>query len=192
MLKLAAAGVLVAFGFASPASADPWDEGVAAWTRGDYAQAVKFMSVAARQGDAAAQYNLGIAYANGVGAPRDYAQSIKWFRLAAEQGAPLAQFNLGVIYQRGLGVAQDYAEAAKWYRLAAEGGEARAQVEIGLKLADGQGVPQDYVRAYMWLSLAAAQGEANAVMHRQVVAQLMNAEQVHEARRLAGTWQARQ
>jgi TPR repeat protein len=37
----------------------------------DYAEAVKWFRKAAEQGNAMAQYNLGIAYANGQGVSRD-------------------------------------------------------------------------------------------------------------------------
>ena len=40
---------------------------------------------AAGQGDAAAQYGLGLRHANGVGMPKDAIESVKWFRQAAEQ-----------------------------------------------------------------------------------------------------------
>ena len=40
----------------------------------------------AAQGDADAQYNLGVAYANGEGVPEDDAEAVKWYRDAAEQG----------------------------------------------------------------------------------------------------------
>ncbi len=52
----------------------------------DYAEAVKWYRLAAEQGDASAQYNLGIMYINGKGVPQDYAEAVKWYRLAAEQG----------------------------------------------------------------------------------------------------------
>ncbi len=191
MLKEIAAGVVVAVALSEPACAGAWEDGIAAYKRGDYAQAVRFMSVAAEAGDVAAQYNLGIAYANGTGTTRDYRQSIKWFRRAAEQGVAPAQFNLGVIYQRGLGVAQDHAEAAKWYLKAADGNESRAQLEIGLKLAEGQGIAQDKVAALKWLILAAINGEANAAMHRDIVAGDLTAAERDEADRLAHTWAPR-
>ena len=52
----------------------------------DYAEAVKWYRLAAEQGDANAQYNLGLMYDNGQGVPQDYAEAVKWYRLAAEQG----------------------------------------------------------------------------------------------------------
>ena len=59
---------------------------------------------AAEQGDADAQYNLGVAYDNGEGVPQDHAEAARWYRLAAEQGNASAQFNLGVAYENGEGV----------------------------------------------------------------------------------------
>ena len=41
---------------------------------------------AAEQGDASAQYNLGVMYANGEGVPEDYVKAYAWINLAAAQG----------------------------------------------------------------------------------------------------------
>ena len=46
---------------------------------------------AADQGDALAQYNLGVAYAAGEGVPEDDREAVKWYRKAADQGLGLAQ-----------------------------------------------------------------------------------------------------
>ncbi|NLK41150.1 MAG: sel1 repeat family protein, partial [Planctomycetes bacterium] len=86
----------------------------------------------AEQGHAAAQYNLGVMYANGQGVPQDYKEAVKWFRKAAEQGDADAQFNLGLMYANGRGVPQDDKEAVKWFRKAAEQGDADAQFNLGL------------------------------------------------------------
>jgi uncharacterized protein len=48
--------------------------------------AVKWYRLAAEQGNASAQYNLGVMYEKGQGVPQDYKTAVKWFRLAAEQG----------------------------------------------------------------------------------------------------------
>ncbi len=60
-----------------------WDEGFAAYKRGDYATALREWRPLAEQGDADAQYNLGNIYKNGKGVPQDYAQAHMWFNLAA-------------------------------------------------------------------------------------------------------------
>ena len=77
----------------------------------------------AEQGDADAQHNLGVAYADGTGVPQDYAESVKWYLLAAEQGNAKAQNNLGYMYGEGKGVPQDYVRAHMWFNLAAAQGE---------------------------------------------------------------------
>ncbi len=101
-------------GMTAPAWAG-WDEGVAAYQRGDYATALREWRPLAEQGDAKAQFNLGIMYSNGQGVPQDYAEALQWLRKAAEQGQTRAQFNLGVMYRNGLGVGKDPAEAALWF-----------------------------------------------------------------------------
>ena len=66
----------------------------------DYAEAVKWFRLAADQGNATAQYNLGLMYDKGQGVPQNYAEAVKWYRLAADQGNAVAQFNLGVMYDK--------------------------------------------------------------------------------------------
>ena len=118
--------------------------------------------LAAKQGDASAQFNLGVMYANGDGVPQDYTEAEKWYRLAAKQGNADAQSNLGVMYADGKGVPQDPTEAEKWYRLAAQQGVSQAQYNLGLRYYNGDGVPQDYTEAEKWYRLAAKQGNADA------------------------------
>ena len=93
--------------------------------------------LAADQGDAYAQFALGVLYNNGRGVPQDYAEALKWYRKAADQGFAAAEFNLGVLHDHGQGVAQDYAEAARWYRSAADQGLALAQFNLGDLYANG-------------------------------------------------------
>ena len=76
----------------------------------------ELLRLAAEQGEASAQFNLGSRYNNGEGVPQDYQEAMKWFRLAAEQGDADAQFNLGFRYGNGEGVLQDDQEAVKWCR----------------------------------------------------------------------------
>jgi TPR repeat protein len=80
------------------------------------------VQLAAKQGNAVAQYLLGEMYDTGHGAPQNDKTAVKWYKLAAEQGDADAQSNLGLMYRKGQGVPQDYKTAVKWYRLAAEQG----------------------------------------------------------------------
>ena len=45
----------------------------------------------AEQGDAMAQFSLGVCYQNGWGVGRDEAEAMHWYRKAAEQGYVLAR-----------------------------------------------------------------------------------------------------
>ncbi len=83
------------------------------------AKAIRELRLLAEQGDADAQFNLGIMYGDGRGVAQDYAEALQWYRKAAEQGYAKAQNNLGFMYSNGQGVPQDYAQAHMWYNLAA-------------------------------------------------------------------------
>jgi hypothetical protein len=65
----------------------------------DYAEAVRLYSLAAAQGDAGAQFMLGLMFEYRKGVARDRAEAIRWYRLAAAQGyatATAALKRLGV------------------------------------------------------------------------------------------------
>ena len=108
----------------------------------------------AGHGDADAQYELGIMYAEGRGVPQNDAVAFAWYRQAAEQGVAEAQFNVGLMYSAGRGVPRDEAEAVTWYQQAAAQGLAEAQVNLGVIFAAGQVVVSDLVTAYIYFSHA--------------------------------------
>ena len=116
----------------------------------------------AEQGDADAQYNLGVMYLHGRGVPQDYVEAAKWYRKAAERGHVIAQTWIGMRYYNGDWVPQDYKEAAKWFRKAADQGHTDAQFLLGGMYTEGQGAPQDYGEAVKWFRKAADQGIAKA------------------------------
>ena len=140
---------------------------------------------AAEQGDASAQFKLGLMYDHGYGAPEDGAQAMRWYRMAAEQGHDSAQFKLGNMYANGEGVPEDDAEAVRWYRMAAEQGHVPAQNNLGVMYAGGEGVPEDNVQAYAWYSIAAAQGDKVAKQNKERTAKGMTRSQIAEAQKLS-------
>ncbi len=101
----------------TPASAQDFQKGLEATKRGDYTAALREFRPLAEQGNAIAQFNLGILYGNGRGVPQDYAEAAKWYRLAGAQGLAEAQYNLGVLYDFGRGVPKDYVLAYMWLNL---------------------------------------------------------------------------
>ena len=50
----------------------------------------------AESGDAAAQYNLGLMYANGEGVPKDLVQAHMWWNIAGAKGHEDAKTNLAI------------------------------------------------------------------------------------------------
>ena len=51
----------------------------------NYTEAVRWYR-SAEQGDATAQFNLGLMYDTGEGIPQNDTEAVRWYRLAAEQG----------------------------------------------------------------------------------------------------------
>ena len=72
------------------------------------------MRLAAEQGRADAQTNLGISYNLGEGVEKDDEQAVHWFQLAAKQGYAIAQSNLAAAYRRGEGIEKDDEQAVHW------------------------------------------------------------------------------
>jgi TPR repeat protein len=97
--------------------------------------------MAAKQGDAKAQGNLGFMYDNGEGVPQDYAEAVKWYRMAAEQGDASAQYNLALMYASGEGLPQDYATAHMWFNISSAKGHENAG--SNRDIAAGQMLPAD-------------------------------------------------
>jgi len=156
----------------------------------------------ADQGDAAAQYNLGLLYAGGLGVPQDNTAAIGWLRKAAEQGLLDAQFSVAFsLVLKALTVtgpadpvaaAAEMAEAAKWARRAADQGNAQAQVLLGGIYDDLPGVQHDNLQAYMWFALAAAGGNADGAALRDKVAARMTPTEIEKAQALAAAWKPTQ
>jgi TPR repeat protein len=95
-------------------------KGLACHEKQDYQCALAEVRPSAEQGDALAQYALGLMYANGQGVKQDYIEAVKWTRKAAEQGDALAQNTLGFAYLTGKGVKEDMREAKRWFGLACD------------------------------------------------------------------------
>lgn len=95
------------------------DEGVEAYTAGDYAKALTEFQALADQGNMDGQYFLGFFYHNGFGVKANQAEALKWFEKAGQQGDPRSQYYAGIIYATGKGITRDLAAADKWLTLSA-------------------------------------------------------------------------
>jgi len=144
---------------AVPALADT-AAGLAAFKEKDYARAYKEWKTAADAGQAEAQFDLGVLYAQGLGVRRDLTEATKWYRKAAGQGNAEAEFALGQMYLRGWGVPRDTADAVRWFQMA-------NSVESDGPPTDwapieGYGIEKSSKQAAYWYRLAADNGHAEA------------------------------
>lgn len=157
MMRFAHALSLLAIGAAlaaaAPALADV-KAGVDAWSRGDYADAVREWREPAAQGDPDAQFNLAQAYRLGRGVERDPRQAEIFYAKAAAQGHIKAADNYGLmLFQAGR-----QEEAMPYVIAASDRGDPRAQYLLGIAHFNGDIVEKDWVRAYALLTLANSAG----------------------------------
>ena len=112
--------------------------GVAKMTSGQ----AELLTLAAEQGDAEAQYELGVMHLGGRGVAQDDKRAAALLELAADQGHAEAQCYLGVMHLGGHGVARDDKRAAALLKLAADQGRALAQRQLGGMHFSGQEWPK--------------------------------------------------
>jgi TPR repeat protein len=163
------------------ATASPLEDALAAFGRKDYAAALEDFRPLAAQGDADAQFFLGLIYFEGLGVAQQHKEAFKWFHLAADQGGAEAQWYVGIMHANARSVEKNETEAVKWYRLAAAQGFGNAQSFLGMAYANGKGVTRDLVYAYMWLDSAAAQNVTGAAEKRDQVAAELTPEEYEQA-----------
>lgn len=118
------------FLLAGQVMADALSDANRVYDEGDYEKAAKLYSPLAKDGNAEAQYVLGMMYRAGRGVPHDYNEARKWYLLAAEQGHPVAQFYLGWMYARGRGVPKDYIQSHMWIDIAIANASGEAKKEF--------------------------------------------------------------
>jgi hypothetical protein len=93
MKKLVIAGLIAAAQIlgAHSALAGPWEEGTAAYNRGDYVPAMALFRPLARQGNAKAQGLIGAMYRRGQGVAKSSAHAFMWLSIAAARGDAVAR-----------------------------------------------------------------------------------------------------
>jgi TPR repeat protein len=145
----------------------------------------------AGQGDAEAQFSLGVRFAR-EGATQDYLQAAQWYLKAADQSHSLAQSNLAIMYTAGQGMARDEVKSMGWMRKAADLGDAGAQHHLGMKFHRAslsglpEAAPESRIEAYKWFQLSAAQGYQGSAAGWAFVALSMTREDVADGgRRIA-------
>ena len=108
----------------------------------------------AEQGDADAEWQLGILYHDGDGVPKDDAVAMQWYERAAEQGYVPAQSTLGAYYWAGRGIPQDLSKAYFWSQLALAQGDENSKSRL-------EGLSAQMTQS----QVAAARQQAEAWLH---------------------------
>ena len=191
-----------------------FDEGMQAYERQDYAQAMALLTPLAEAGQGDAEDILGACYEEGQG---DFVRAAQWYQKAASAGNADAMTRLAELYEDGDGLPQDTQQAlawlekaaalhdidaqtdlgelwanvlgdngkaAQWFSQAAEAGDAQAQYRLGLLLLGGD----DVARAWVYLSLAAHDID-DAAQSRDVLELEMSPVELQHARGLLADWQ---
>jgi localization factor PodJL len=121
------------------------------------------LRAAALAGDAAAQYEVGVRFADGRGVAQNAEEAVRWLDRAAKGGSAPAMFRLGAIYEKGAGAKKDLAAARDHYRAAAEKGHGKAMHNLAVLYAEGvDGAAADYRTAAEWFRKAADRGVADS------------------------------
>jgi tetratricopeptide (TPR) repeat protein len=134
------------------------------WHIGDHCyHNLEAVDIAARDGDANLQLEVGLFYEMGfefptLDYPKDYQAAFKWLSAAARHGLPQAESQLGYLYWGGNGVIQNWKEAVRLFHLAASQGDGLGQTMLCMAYGEGKGVQQNYVYAYMWCNIVVASG----------------------------------
>ena len=135
---------------------------------GDYGTGVAGLRDPARGGDAASQFYLGVAYAQGWGVISNAKTVVEWYRRGAEQGYVKAQLNVALAYLGGAGTAVDTELA----------GLPRGQNALGMASLMGEGTGLDMVEATAWFRLAGEGDLAIARINERLARNQMDAEMV--------------
>ena len=134
--KCAIAMFVLSCGVPGPVSAGPFEDGLHALEGGNYERAMRLLRPLAAEGDARAQYQIGVMHEEGWGVPRDYPEALGWLLRAADKANADAQNHLGFLYLYGRGVKKDYVTAYMWFDLAAADGAAHATFSRDLVAAN--------------------------------------------------------
>ncbi len=120
------------------------------------------LSIAAKNGDPLALFEIGARYTEGRGVANNFAEAAKWYKLSADKGFALAQYRLANFLEKGTGLAPDIKEAKRYYELAAAAGNASAMHNLAVIYASGKDGAQDYAKAVEWFGKAAERGVSDS------------------------------
>ena len=170
-----------------------YDDGLVAYSEGNYSAAVSLFKQAVKAGEAGADHMLMRLYSEGKGVEKDKVQAFQWSLRAAESGIMQAQFQVAERYANGDGTPVNPKAAYKWYRAAAKQGHHVAYFRLAQMFEKGVGVKADtdeakrlYVIAASDFDVYAQKGDANS--QTTLASMYEKGEGVHRNIQLALKW----
>ncbi|PHI95498.1 hypothetical protein BG621_06490 [Parasaccharibacter apium] len=124
----------------------------------DYAKAFALFQKAESYGNAAAAYDIGLAYENKQGVKRDEDIALSWYKKAAGKDYAPAETKLGTIYWGW----QDLDTAIAYLESAVAQGDDVAAYTLGLIYLEEHSIRRDVHIAANWLRKAASMGNIDA------------------------------
>lgn len=125
-----------------------------------YSDALRVCGKSAKDGDAAAQFNLSFIYSNGLGVNKDSVKALKWLNASAVKRYPPAEYALSSRYASGKGVHKNIQKALELITDSANQGFLLAQYMLGRMNEVGYkslGIEKNLKSAIGWYRLAGKQ-----------------------------------
>lgn len=119
------------------------------------------LALAAEQGDAKSQFELGVTYYS-PGPDQDFPKALFWLSKASEQGHARATYELAIMYIRGEGTPPDLQKARALLELAVNQGEVLAYYDLGVIYLLGEGVEANPQKADAYFNKGAGYGDARS------------------------------
>ncbi len=134
--------------------------GLTAIQAGNYPLALQEFQEAANQGDAAAESNLGLMYARGLGVEENGTKALALYQQSAKKGYADAMINMGSLYTTGNKDVKKNAQLGiYWYEQAMKAGKkGEGAYNIGLIYCFGRGVEKNYTAAAKYFNIGAKNG----------------------------------
>lgn len=120
-----------------------------------YQDAFHWLSKAAEQGSADAEYYIAMMYESGKGLEKSPEEAVRWYLKSSEHGHCISQNIIGFKYLEGIDVPKDYELAKKWITLSSQQGYGSALQNMGDIYYFGYGVDVDCKKAFDYYFKAA-------------------------------------
>ena len=187
LLAIKIAAILIATSLSNSVFAQSAKE---AYKTGDHSSAFKQWSIEAKNGNAAAQFNLAFMYENGEATKRDLFAAAKWYELAAGQNYPTSKTMLTSVRKK---IETENAQALLNWLPQADAGDANSQLAVSKVLSSGKLASQDNIEAYKWLMLA-EEGATNTTFKTRIkrykahLKTQLKTNDIEEAKKRVETW----